>query len=83
MFFGARRWLGRFGAVAAANAVSHGPDLAKRELARQILTREGLSIPLPPAPGFDWAGTITPAAFAVLLVVVIVVLVRATRARRA
>jgi hypothetical protein len=70
-------------AVATANAVSHGPDLAKRELARQILAREGLSIPLPPAPGFDWAGTITPAAFAVLLVVVIVVLVRATRARRA
>jgi hypothetical protein len=70
-------------AVAAANAVSHGPDLAKRELAGQILAREGLSIQLPPAPGFDWAGTITPAAFAVPLVVVIVVLVRATRARRA
>ena len=34
------------------------------------------------SPGFDWAGTITPAAIAVLLVVLIIVM-RATRARRA
>jgi hypothetical protein len=68
-------------AVAAANALSHGPDLAKRELAREILARQGLSIPVPPAAGFDWAGTITPGTVAVLLVVLIIFL-RVTRARR-
>jgi len=55
--------------------------MAKRELAREILARQGLSIPLPPAPGFDWAGTITPAAIAVLLVALVIVL-RVTRADR-
>jgi hypothetical protein len=40
-----------------------------------------MSIPAVPAPGFDWAGTITPAAIAVLLVVLIVFL-RVTRAGR-
>jgi hypothetical protein len=68
-------------AVAAANALSHGPDLAKRELAREILARQGLSIPVPPAAGFDWAGTITPGAIAVLLIVLIIFL-RVARARR-
>jgi hypothetical protein len=61
-------------AVALSNGLSHGPDLAQRELARQVLARQGLSIPLPPNPGFDWAGTITPAAIAVLLLVLLVVL---------
>jgi len=68
-------------ALALANGLSSGPDPAKRELARQILAREGLSVPLPPAPGFDWAGTVTPAVIAVLLIAVIIV-VRATRAGR-
>jgi hypothetical protein len=68
-------------ALALANGLSSGPDPAKRELARQILAREGLSVPLPPAPGFDWAGTITPAVLAVLLIALIIV-VRAARASR-
>jgi hypothetical protein len=67
--------------LALTNGLSSGPDVAERELARQILAREGLSIPLPAAPGFDWAGTITPAAIAVLLIVLIIVL-RVTHASR-
>ena len=68
-------------ALAVANALSNGPDLQERELAREILARQGLSIPVLPAPGFDWAGTITPGAIAVLLVVLIIFL-RVTRADR-
>lgn len=68
-------------ALALTNGLSSGPDPAKRELARQILARQGLSIPLPAAPGFDWAGTITPAVIAALLIAAIIVL-RVTRADR-
>jgi Domain of unknown function (DUF1707) len=39
------------------------------------------SMPLSPSPGFDWAGTLTPAAIAVLFVVLIIFL-RVTRAGR-
>jgi hypothetical protein len=46
-----------------------------------MLARQGLSVPVPPAPGFNWAGTITPGAVAVLLVVLIIFL-RVTRADR-
>jgi len=70
-----------FAAVAISNALSGGLSLQQRELAREILARRGLSVPLPPSPGFDWAGTITPGAIAVLLVVLIVV-VRVTRTHR-
>jgi hypothetical protein len=75
-------------AVALSNALRTGPSLAQREaereLAQQVLARQGISIsvPLPPALGFDWAGTITPAVIAVLLIGLIVVL-RATRTSRA
>jgi hypothetical protein len=68
-------------ALAAANAAGSGADLHKRELVREILARQGLSIPLPHSPGFDWAGTITPGAIAVLLVLLIIFL-RMTRAGR-
>jgi len=71
-----------FAAVAIANALSHGPSLQQRELTREVFARHGLSVPLPPSPGFDWAGTVTPAAIAVLLVVLVVFL-RVTRADRA
>ena len=73
-------------AVALSNALSTGPSLAQREahreLAQQVLARQGIaiSVPLPPAQGFDWVGTITPAVFAVLLIGLIAVL--ATRTRR-
>jgi hypothetical protein len=70
-----------FAAVAAANALSSGPSLAQREFLREMAARHGMSMPAVPAPGFDWAGTITPAAIAVLLVVLIVFL-RVTRAGR-
>ncbi len=62
------------------------------ELIQEMAARHGL-VPLPvpgsvsistisASPGFDWAGTITPAAIAVLLVVLIIFM-RVTRARRA
>jgi hypothetical protein len=70
-------------ALAVTNAFSHAaPVHHNRQLAEQILAGMGLKVtlpPLPPAPGFDWAGTITPAAIAVLLVAVIIVVLRAAR----
>jgi Domain of unknown function (DUF1707) len=65
-----------FAAVAAGNALSTGPTLQQRELLRDIAARQGLPVPpaIPPSPGFNWAGTITPAAIAVLLLVLIVYL---------
>jgi len=70
-------------ALAVTNALSHpGRQHYDRQLAQEVLARMGLKVPLPPPPpipGFDWVGTITPAAIAVLLVVVIIVL-RAARA---
>ena len=63
-----------FAAVAAAAALSSGPTLQQRELMREMLSRHGLSVPLPPAAGFNWPGTIAPAAIAVLLVVLIIFL---------
>ena len=68
-------------ALALANGLSSGPDPAQRELARQILARDGLSVPLPPAAGFDWAGTVTPAVIAAALIALIIVL-HVTRAGR-
>jgi hypothetical protein len=70
-----------FAAVAVSNALSGGPSLQQREFAQEILARQGLSVPLPPSPGFDWVGTIRPGAIAVLLVVLVIV-VRVTRAYR-
>jgi hypothetical protein len=73
-------------ALAVTNAFSHAaPDHHNRQLAREILARMGLKVPIPPvppAPGFDWAGTITPAAIAILLVAVIIVALRIARTSR-
>lgn len=63
-----------FSVVAVVNALNPGPTLQQRELLRAIMARQGLSVPLPPSPGFNWAGTITPAAIAVLLVVLMIFL---------
>ena len=71
-----------FALVAVANAFSHGPTLQEREAAQQIFREHGVSIPLPPASGFNWAGTITPAIIS-LLFVALIILVRTTRSRRA
>ncbi|HEX4094675.1 MAG TPA: DUF1707 domain-containing protein [Trebonia sp.] len=70
-----------FALVSVANAVSPGPSLHQRELAQQILMQHGISVPLPPAAGFNWAGTITPAIISLAFVMLIVFL-RATRDRR-
>jgi hypothetical protein len=71
-------------ALALTSALSRPSSLAPRNraLAQEILARMDLKVPLPPAPGFDWAGTITPAAIAVLLVAVIIVVLRVARASR-
>jgi Domain of unknown function (DUF1707) len=73
-------------ALAVTNALSHpAPEHYNRALAREILAHMGLKVPLPPpppAPGFDWAGTITPAAIAVLLLAVIIVALRVARTSR-
>jgi hypothetical protein len=73
-------------ALAITNALSRAaPEHYNRALARQILARMGLKVaipPPPPAPGFDWAGTITPAAIAVLLLAVVIVALRVARASR-
>jgi hypothetical protein len=73
-------------ALAVTNAFSHpAPDHYNRALAREILARMGLKVPLPPpppAPGFDWADTITPAAIAVVLAAVIIIVLRVARTSR-
>jgi Domain of unknown function (DUF1707) len=71
-----------FALVAVANAFSHGPTLQQRELAQQIFRQHGISIPLPPASGFNWAGTITPAVISVLLIALIIVFRTAHAKRR-
>jgi hypothetical protein len=73
-------------AVSVSSALSYAPKtLQQRQFAQhvaeQVLARQGISVPVPlPAnPGFDWAGTITPAVIALLLIGLIIFL----RARRA
>lgn len=73
-------------ALALTNALSHpGPRRYDRRLAQEVLARVGLKVSLPahlPAPGFDWVGTITPAAIAAVLVAVIILVLHVTRARQ-
>jgi hypothetical protein len=73
-------------ALAVVNAFSRpAPRHYDPQLARQILARMGLKVTIPaapPPPGFDWAGTITPAAIALLLVAVIIVVLHVARASR-
>ena len=73
-------------AVCLSAALSYAPKtLQQREFAQraaeQVLARQGISVPVPlPAnPGVDWAGTITPAVIALLLIGLIIFL----RVRRA
>jgi hypothetical protein len=67
-------------------ALSHGASAQQLKVLQGIAVRHQ-GLPPPPAPlpspGFNWAGTLTPAAIAVLLVVLIVYLrVRLARADR-
>lgn len=80
------------GALALSTGLSGAPAPltlaqreARREIAQQVLAHQGISVtvPLPPAiaaSGFNWVGTVTPAAIAVLLIALIVVVLRASRA---
>ncbi len=70
-----------FSAIAATNALSTGVTLAQREFMQRMAARQGIAIPLPPNPGFNWAGTLVPATVAILFVVLIVFL-HVTRADR-
>ena len=70
-----------FGLISVANAFSHGPTLQQRELAQQIFREHNINIPLPPAAGFNWPGTITPAVISLLFIALIIV-VQTTRAKR-
>jgi hypothetical protein len=63
-----------FAAAAVSAAISSGPTLAQREFFQAMAARQGISVPLPPAQGFNWAGTIAPGVIALLLVVLIVFL---------
>jgi len=67
-----------FALVAVANALSRGPSLQQRQLTQQIFAQHGITIPLPPAEGFNWPGTITPAIVS-LVFVLLIVFMRATR----
>jgi hypothetical protein len=62
-----------FATAAAVAALSSGPSLSQEE---SMGVSHGLPPPVfPPSwPGFDWAGTLTPAAIAVLLVMLVVYL---------
>jgi hypothetical protein len=73
-----------FGTAAAVAALGTGPTLQEREVAQAIAARQGMPPPMfPPSPAFNWAGALTPAAIALLLVVLVVFLrVRVVRADR-
>ena len=75
---------GVFALASAAAALTRGPSLQQQELLREAMARQGFPVPPGPpvSPGFDWGGTMTPAAIAVLLVVLIIFL-RVSRAHRA
>ncbi len=73
-----------FATAAAVAALGTGPTLQQKEIAEAIATRQGIPPHVfPPSSGFNWAGTLTPAAIAVLLIVLAVFLqVRLARADR-
>jgi hypothetical protein len=65
-----------FALAAVGAALIQGPSLQQQEIMREMMARQGLPVPpgFPASPSFDWAGTITPAAIAVLFVVLIICL---------
>jgi hypothetical protein len=71
-----------FAHAAVANALRPPLTLAQREFQQQVMASHGFTVPLPPAEGFFWPGTVIPAVIAIILVTVVVVRVRHGRARR-
>jgi Domain of unknown function (DUF1707) len=73
-----------FATAAAVGALSIGPTLQQEEVAKAIGARQGMpASAFPPSTQFNWAGTLAPAAIAVLLVLLVVFLrVHLARAHR-
>jgi Domain of unknown function (DUF1707) len=67
-----------FAFSALAGALRPGLSPQQREIAREMMARQGVHVPagFPVNPGFDWVGTIVPGTIAVLLIVVIICLRR-------
>ena len=74
-----------FGLSSVSAALASGPSVQQQEFARQMMARQGMPVPpIMASPGFNWLGTLTPAAIALLLVVVIICLrLHLARIRRA
>jgi hypothetical protein len=69
-----------FTCTAAKNALRPPLTLQQRTAEQASVARHGISIPVPPAQGFDWIGTLVPAIVALIFIVVVVVRVRTGRA---
>jgi hypothetical protein len=74
-----------FALSSLAAAFRPGISPQQREIARQMMARQGWHVPagFPANPGFDWVGTMVPGTIAVILIVVVICLsVRLSRANR-
>jgi hypothetical protein len=65
-----------FSFSALAGALRPGMSPHQRELARDMLARQGVHVPpgFPVNPGFDWVGTMVPGTIAILLIALIIFL---------
>jgi hypothetical protein len=74
-----------FSLASLSAALATGPTLQQQEFMREMAARQGLPVPpIMPSPGFNWIGTLTPAAIALMLVLLIVYLrLRLARTDRA
>jgi Domain of unknown function (DUF1707) len=61
-----------FAFVAIVSAISPRPTLQQREQMQEFALRHGFPMSLPPAQGFNWLGTLVPAAIAVTLVLIVI-----------
>jgi hypothetical protein len=69
-----------FARATLANALRPPLTLAQRQFEQQVMASHGISIPLPPAQGFVWIGTLVPGLISLALITLVVV--RIARARR-
>ena len=67
-----------FAFSALVGALRPGMSPQEREIAREMLARQGVHVPagFPQNPGFDWVGTMVPGTIAILLIVLIIYLRR-------